>query len=109
VVDALDVQQVERLVHGVRAAFLPRVRDQPQALGRGLLVHLGEQRGRIADLGGIEPYADELVPERQRCAERLGGLLGTVIAQEAQDQAGGYPVVALAVGQRGGQPAEHGG
>ncbi len=34
-VDALDVQQVERLVHGVRAALLPRVRDQPQAHVRG--------------------------------------------------------------------------
>ncbi len=76
VVDALDVQQVERLVHGVRAALLPRVRDQPQALGRGLLVHLGEQRGRVADLGGIEPDADELVPERQRGAERLAGGVG---------------------------------
>ncbi len=76
VVDALDVQQVERLVHGVRAALLPRVRDQPQALGRGLPVHLGEQRGRVADLGGIEPDADELVPERQGGAERLAGGVG---------------------------------
>jgi hypothetical protein len=42
VVDPLDVQQVERLVHGVGAAFLPGVRDQSQALGRGLLVHLRE-------------------------------------------------------------------
>jgi hypothetical protein len=77
VVDALDVQQVERLVHGVRAALLPRVRDQPQALGCGLLVHLGEQRGRVANLGGIESDADELVSERQRRTERLGGRVGS--------------------------------
>jgi hypothetical protein len=76
VVDALDVQQVQGLVHGVWAALLPGVRDQPQAFGRGLLVHLGEQRGRVADLGGIEPDADELVPERQGGAERLAGGVG---------------------------------
>jgi hypothetical protein len=88
VVDALDVQQVERLVHGVRAALLAGVGDQPQAFGRGLLVHLREQGGRVADLGGVEPDADELVPERQRRAERLGGRFGTEVAQEAQDQGG---------------------
>jgi hypothetical protein len=88
VIDALDVQQVESLVHGVRTALLAGVGDQPQAFGGSLLVHLREQRGRVADLGGVEPDADELATERQRRAERLGGFLGAKVAQETQDQGG---------------------
>ena len=107
VVDALDLEQIQRLAHGVRAALLAGVRDQPQALGGGHLVRAGEQRGRVAHLGGVEPDADELVTERQRRAERLGGRVGTVVAQEAQDQVRGDPAIAFAVGQRGGQAAEH--
>jgi hypothetical protein len=107
VVDPLDVQQVQRLEHGVRVALLPRVGDEPQAFGRGLRVHLREQRGRVADLGGVEPDADELVPERQRRAEGLGGRVGTQVPQEAHDQVGGDPVRGVGVGQGGGQAAEH--
>ena len=106
-VDALHAEQVEGLAHEIRAALLPGVGDQPEAFGRGPLVHLREQRGRIADLGGVEPDADELVPEHQRRAERVGGFFRAVVPQEAEDQVGRDPVIAPGVGQRGGQAAEH--
>ncbi len=107
VVDALDTEQLDGLPDVVRAALLPRVRDQPQAFGRGVGVDIGEQGGRVADLGGVQADADELLTEGQRRAQRIGGGFGPAVAQEAQDQGGGDPVGGLALGQRGGQPAEH--
>ena len=106
-VDALHPEQVERLAHVVRAALLARVGHQPKTFGRRQLVHPGEQRRRVADLGGVEPDADELVPERRTGPQHRVGGVRAQVAQEARDQVGGDLVVPGAVGQRSGQPAEH--
>jgi hypothetical protein len=75
VVHPFHVEQVKRLTHVIRAALLPGVGHQPQPFGRRQLVDLREQRGRVADLGGVEPDADERVPERQTGPQhRVGGV-----------------------------------
>ena len=106
-VNAFHTEQVNRLAHVVRSALLARVGRQPQSFGRRQLVHLGEQRGRVADLGGVEPDADELVPERQTGSQHRVGHVRAQVTQEARDQVGGDRMVPGAVGQRGRQSAEH--
>ena len=102
-VDPLGPQHVERLGHVVRRSLFGRVGDQPQAFGRRAPVHVLEQRRRVADLGRVEPDADELVAERQRGPQGVAGRVRAEVAQETQDQVGGQ----VSVGERGGQPREH--
>ena len=106
-IDPLHAQVVERLAHVVRAAFLAGVGHQPQPFGRRQPVDLGEQSGRVADLRGVEPDTDEPVPERQAGTEHRVGGVRAQVAQEAQNQVGGDPVIPGTVGQRRRQPAEH--
>ena len=107
-VDPLRVQQVEGLLHVLGRPLLTGVRDQVQAVRGGPGVDVGEQARRIADLGRVQPDADELVTEPERFCEGVVGRIGAQVAQEAQDQVGGDAVLAGAVGQRGGEPAEDG-
>ena len=61
VVDALDLQHVERLADVRRRALLAGVRDRVQArAARRLREHARELARRVAALAGVEPDADEV-------------------------------------------------
>jgi hypothetical protein len=105
VVDPLRVQQVEGLLHVLGRPLLTGVRDQVQAVRGGPGVDVGEQARRIADLGRVQPDADEPVAERQCPVQRGHGRVRTEVTQEAQDEVRGDG--GPRVGDRPGQPLEH--
>ena len=59
VIDALDLEQVERLADVRGGAFLAGVRDRAQAEARAPCEHALELRRRVAALAGVEADADE--------------------------------------------------
>ncbi|GAA4854623.1 hypothetical protein GCM10023201_55750 [Actinomycetospora corticicola] len=85
-VDPLDPEQVERLPHVRGGALLPRVGHQPQPLGAGPGVDLGEQRRRIPDLGRVQPDPQQGRPARDQRVEHRHRLLDRPVAQEARDE-----------------------
>ncbi|MNI33084.1 hypothetical protein D3C73_870120 [compost metagenome] len=89
-VHAVDVQQVQRLADVFGRAFLAGVgaQLQPQVAGGGEdALELGR---RMADLGRIQPDADEVAPIRLGGFQRGEGFVFRQVAQEAEDQAGGH-------------------
>ena len=85
-IDALDVQHIQRLKHIIRRSLFARMGHQVQTEFGGPRVHALEQFGRITHLGRIQPHAQQLA--RARCGsfhQRFGGF-NRQIAQEAHDQ-----------------------
>ncbi len=106
VVDAFHAEDVEGLGDVLRRALLPRVRHPAQAERGGGLVDLAELRGRIVDLGGVESDAGDAVQVGLGLVQGAQGRLGGLVAQEAEDQPGGDPVVPGAAAQRPPQPLD---
>ena len=103
VVDAIDVQQVQRLMHIGRWPLLAGVGAQLQAHVPGAGEDALELGRRVADLGGVEADADD--PVQPRLGRREGGEGGVLVevAQEAQDQLRGDAQLRLGPGHAGQQ------
>lgn len=106
-IDPLDVQQVQRFTHVVGPALLARMRHPVQPLRSSALVGVDEQRRRVADLGGVQPDPDEVLPQRQRVGQHLRSHLPAVLALEGQDQVAGE-AVASRLGEGLAVPTDHG-
>jgi hypothetical protein len=100
-------EEVERLPDVVRPGFLPGVRDAAQSFGRRGAEDVAEERGRVADLGGVQADADEVLPVAQRRPQRLHRLPRSPVPQEAQDQVRGDLVLSPSFGQPRRQSREH--
>ena len=96
-IDALDVQAVQRLGHGLGVALLAGVGDEVQSLGGGAGEHVSEQRVGKADLGGVQSDPDDVLAKRQHRREHLVGGVGTEVTQETHDQVRRHVVVSLPV------------
>ena len=107
-VDALDLQQVERGPHVGRRAFFPGVRHQVQPQLAAAREDARELLGRMAHLAGIEPDADELVAIGQRLLQRLERFLLAQVAQEAQDQRRAHAQLVLGLLAGAVQAVDHG-
>src|SRR6185369_7959004 len=100
VIDALDLQEIERLSDIVGRPLLAGMGDGMQAEPAGAGEHALEFRRRMALLGRIEPDADDALAPRQRLIERALGARLVEMAQEAQNERGGDAEFALAVQKR---------
>ena len=89
-----DVEQVERLPDVGRRAFLPGVGHGQESLGPGPVEDGDEVRGRVAQLGGVEPDRVQHVTVGQGRLERRHRRLGREVAQEAEDEPRRDPEVA---------------
>src|SRR5260221_10765812 len=84
VVDAFDLQDVERLPDVRGWPFLARVGYRTQPLGPCPLVHARELLGRMTYFGRVEPDAGDELAVRERRLERGHGFVLRQMAQEAQ-------------------------
>jgi hypothetical protein len=107
VVDALDLQHIERAPHVLGRPLLTRMRDQVQAQLAAAREHARELLGRMADFARIESHADELVAERQRLLQRLERLFFAQMAQEAEDERGAHAELRLCIDARAVQAVDH--
>jgi hypothetical protein len=107
VVDALGAERIERLSHVVGPGLLAGVGDSVQSLGRRGGEYITERFWGVADLGGVQADADEVLPVGERRPQGLHRLRRSPVPQEAHDQVRGDPVRRLPFGQRLRQPREH--
>ncbi len=108
-VHAVDVQQVQRLADVFGRAFLARVGAQLQAqFARGGEDAL-ELRRRVADLGGIQSDADEVMQIGLGGPQRGEGFVFAEVAQEAEDQARRYAQLRLGAVHPRDQALDHDG
>ncbi len=107
-VDAFDVENVERLPDVVGRAFLPRVRDSAQPLRTRTVVDVLELRRGIAGFPRVESDADDVFLVRERGFERAHRLGLGKMAEEAQDQFRGDGELVSALGQRALDPLDDG-
>src|SRR5215471_5108329 len=85
-VDPKNAEDVEGLADVGGRPLLTRVRDGKQAQRPRPCEDLLELRRGIAGLARIEPHAVDPVPPREGLLERLLGVLGREVAEEAEDE-----------------------
>ena len=85
-VDALDLQEIERLADVLGRPLLAGMGDRVQAEPAGAGEDALELSRRLPLLRRIEADADEAVAPRQRLVERALGVRLVEMAQEAEDQ-----------------------
>src|SRR3546814_3981803 len=85
-VDAVDLQHVERFADVFGRAFLACVRDEFEPEAAGAREDAREFRRRMTDFGRIEPDAGDAVEPWQRFVERRFGLFFAQMAEEAEDE-----------------------
>ena len=107
VVDALGAQDVQRAPDVGGRAFLAGVGDDVQAQLAAAREHAGEFFGRVTQLAGVEPHADEGVAPGQGGFQRLEGLALGQVPQKAQDQRAADAQIAARVVAGAGEAAHH--
>jgi hypothetical protein len=85
-VDALDLQHVERTFDVGRRAFFAGMGHHVQAQFAAAGEHARELLRRVAALPAVQPDADEVLAPGQRLLQRGKGGVFAEVAQEAQDQ-----------------------
>ena len=75
--------------------------DPVQPFGGGGAEDVAEELRWVADFGGNETDADEVLPVGQSGAQRPHRILRPPVPQEAHDQVRGHVVRRLSLGQRG--------
>src|SRR3546814_20261106 len=91
-VDAVDLEQVERLMHIFGRPLLAGVRDDPEPDGAGARKDALEFRWRMADFGRIAPAAVDAIQPGHRGVDRRFGLGFPALEEEAPEPPSRHPV-----------------
>ncbi len=105
-IDAHDLQEIERLTHILGRPLLARMSDglqpEPACAGKDTL----ELRRRVSLLRGIEPHAQEAITPWQRLREGTLGIRLVEMTQEAEDQSRRHAELPLCILQRAPQTVD---
>ena len=106
-IDALDLQHVERIADVLRRTLFAGMRDRMQAELAAAREHASELLRRVAALARVESDANELAAIRHRFFQRRERLFLAEMAQEAHDQRAADAELALRANAGSREAADH--
>ncbi|MCY1442898.1 hypothetical protein D9M71_592870 [compost metagenome] len=106
-VDALDLEQVQRFPDVLRRTFLAGMGDGAETLRTRLVEHPLKLARRVADFRAVEADGDERIAERHGLLQGLERFFLGQMTEEAEDQPVADAQLLLAVPERGLDASDH--